>query len=44
MEITFDRSQMLKAVNTAKSFAEGSSGHEDPAEHLSSQPDSVGSG
>ncbi|MDE0206630.1 MAG: hypothetical protein OXP66_11450, partial [Candidatus Tectomicrobia bacterium] len=25
MEITFDRSQMLKAVNTAKSFAEGSS-------------------
>ena len=26
MEITFDRSQMLKAVNTAKSFAEGSSG------------------
>ena len=26
MEITFERSQMLKAVNTAKSFAEGSSG------------------
>ena len=25
MQITFDRSQMLKAVNTAKSFAEGSS-------------------
>ena len=25
MEITFDRSQMLKAVNTAKTFAEGSS-------------------
>ena len=25
MEITFDRSRMLKAVNTAKSFAEGSS-------------------
>ena len=25
MEITFDRSQMLKAVNTAKSFAEGAS-------------------
>ena len=25
MEITFERSQMLKAVNTAKSFAEGSS-------------------
>ena len=26
MEITFERSRMLKAVNTAKSFAEGSSG------------------
>ena len=26
MEISFDRSQMLKAVNTAKGFAEGSSG------------------
>jgi len=26
MEITFDRSQMLKAVNTAKNFAEASSG------------------
>ena len=25
MEISFERSQMLKAVNTAKSFAEGSS-------------------
>ena len=24
MRITFDRSQMLKAVNTAKTFAEGS--------------------